>query len=208
MHLADCKYVLFGRGFAGPQGKMMAHVFEELLSRHLEQVESALEQFSCLSAVDYGQDVQSLQLASSAFLNKRTFVIDGRRICIGTSYGMKQKQSWIRRLFSLCGEDPHQFQVVDKDDSTLIEEYDAPRVSVNMNKKEAKKGIRYRLFGQSQESSQAEMMYCAFEEILSRKPELLEWAVEHLHRASWTDFTLWENQGNGMPSQFKSCRLM
>ena len=77
-----------------------------------------------------------------------------------------------------------------------------------MNKKEAKKGIRYRLFGQSQESSQAEMMYCAFEEILSRKPELLEWAVEHLHRASWTDFTLWENQGNGMPSQFKSCRLM
>ena len=100
MHLADCKYVLFGRGFAGPQGKMMAHVFEELLSRHLEQVESALEQFSCLSAVDYGQDVQSLQLASSAFLNKRTFVIDGRRICIGTSYGMKQKQSWIRRLFS------------------------------------------------------------------------------------------------------------
>ena len=88
--LANCKYMLFGQEFVESQGKMMARVFEKLLSRHPEQIQAAIEQFSCLSAIDYNQDVQFLGDAPSAFLNKKTFIIAGRTICIGTSYNMKQ----------------------------------------------------------------------------------------------------------------------
>ena len=83
--LANCKYMLFGQEFVESQGKMMARVFEKLLSRHPEQIQAAIEQFSCLSAIDYNQDVQFLGDAPSAFLNKKTFIIAGRTICIGTS---------------------------------------------------------------------------------------------------------------------------
>lgn len=203
--MANCKYMLFGQEFVESQGKMMARVFEKLLSRHPEQIQAAIEQFSCLSAIDYNQDVQFLGDAPSAFLNKKTFIIAGRTICIGTSYNMKQKQSYINRLFLLCGEDVHQFQIVDQDGETPIIQSRSPRSSIN--KKEGKGGIRYRLFGKDYQSSQAEMMYFAFEEILLRKPELMDWAVEDLHCASWTDYTLSKKEKT-IPPQFRSCRLL
>ena len=123
--------MLFGQEFVESQGKMMARVFEKLLSRHPEQIQAAIEQFSCLSAIDNNQDVQFLGDAPSAFLNKKIFIIAGRTICIGTSYNMKQKQSYINRLFLLCGEDVHQFQIVDQDGETPIIQSRSPRSSIN-----------------------------------------------------------------------------
>lgn len=201
--MANCRYVLFGQEFVESQGKMMARVFEELLSRNPEQIQAALAQFRCLSAIDYSQDNQSLRGAPSAFLNKRTFIINGQTICIGTSCNMKQKQSYMKRLFFFCGEDSREFQIMDEKVIDPIVENSPPRIAEN--KKEGKETIRYRLFGKDCESSQAEMMYRTFEEILTRKPELTDWAVEFLNCVVWADFI---HQENKILSQFKNRRFL
>jgi len=203
--LANCKYALFGQEFVESQGKMMTRVFEELLSRHPEKMDTALEQFHFLSVINYNQDISSLRDAPSAFLNKQTFIIAGHTIFIGTSYNMKQKLSYIKRLFLLCGEDPHQFQIIAKDTLPPVAK---PSSQHSSKKKRREESIRYRLFGKEYESNQAEMMYLAFEEIFSRNPALMDWAIEHLHCASWTDFTLQESKEKKFPSQFKTCRCL
>jgi len=204
-YLANCKYALFGQEFVESQGKMMTRVFEELLSRHPEKMDTALEQFHFLSVINYNQDISSLRDAPSAFLNKQTFIIAGHTIFIGTSYNMKQKLSYIKRLFLLCGEDPHQFQIIAKDTLPPVAK---PSSQHSSKKKRREESIRYRLFGKEYESNQAEMMYLAFEEIFSRNPALMDWAIEHLHCASWTDFTLQESKEKKFPSQFKTCRCL
>ncbi len=151
--MANCRYVLFGQEFVESQGKMMARVFEELLSRNPEQIQAALAQFRCLSAIDYSQDNQSLRGAPSAFLNKRTFIIDGQTICIGTSCNMKQKQSYMKRLFLFCGEDSREFQIMDEKVIDPIVKNSPPRIAEN--KKEGKETIRYRLFGKDYEIGRA-----------------------------------------------------
>ena len=110
--MANIRYLLFGQEFTESQGKMMARVFRTLLSRHPEKTEEALEQFSCLSAIDYTEDLPALGSAPSAFLNTKTFVINGQKISIGTSYGFRQKQAYIKRLFLLCQEDFGQFRIL------------------------------------------------------------------------------------------------
>lgn len=204
--MANCNYVLFGQEYTESQGKMMARVFEELLSRYPQKLPAALQQFPCLSAVDYEQDRESLREAPAAFLNKKTFVIAGQTICIGTSYNKRQKQIYIRRLFLLCGEDPGEFQILRETSVSSDARVSSAQASPKKRSREGK--LRYRLFGKSYASSQADMMYLAFEEILLRKPELTDWAVESLHCASQTDFTRPENKEADMPAQFRSCRIL
>lgn len=188
------------------QGKMMGRVFETLLSRHPDVIPEALRQLNCLSAIDYTQDLEALRAASSAYLNTKTFRIAGQDLCVGTSYNLKQKMSCMKRLFLLCNEKFNELQLIEENSGdTLLQTY--PAVDGAEKRKPAAR-VRYRLFEEEYETTQSFMMYRAFEEILSRDPKLLEWAARNLHCASWTDFTLPENRGENMPSQFGSSRVL
>lgn len=184
--MANVEYLLYGQTFSESQGKMMARVFEAVLSRYPEKTAEAVKKFACLSVIDYEQDIQALLQASSAFLNKTAFQIAGQKIYIGTSYGMKQKLSYIRRLFALCGEDENQFQLYTEEalkPNCVIQQPEPSSVPG----KERFEEISYRLFDRNYTSNQAEMLYRAFAEILRRKPEVTDWAIDHLHCVSRVD---------------------
>lgn len=184
----------------------MARVFRTLLSRHPEKTEEALDQFSCLSAIDYTEDLPALGSAPSAFLNTKTFVINGQKISIGTSYGFRQKQAYIKRLFLLCQEDFGQFRILTGNASDAGAEVMVTADSAE--KKEKTEKIRYTLFGREYRSTQAEMMYRVFEEILSHRPDLIDWTIEKLGCASRTDAADAENGGESLPSYFDSSRTL
>ena len=173
--MADTSYLLFGQEYTESQGRMMARVFEELLNRRPDLVPEALRQFPCLAAIDYTQNSEALRKARPAFLNKRTFQAGGRRLCIGTSYNLSQKRAFISRLFQLCGEDEGQF--VPLEGPSDPENTPQPPAG---ERRPPQEPLMYRLFDQVYQSNQTAMMYRAFYEILGRKPELIDWAVEHL----------------------------
>ena len=205
--MADINYTLFGQEFYESQGKMMARVFETLLTRHPEIIPEALGQFPCLSSIDYSEDPESLREASSDFRTKRSFQVEGKTLCVGTSHNFERKKALVKRLFQLCDEDPGQLRIEPlKEGSPALS---TKTTSTQTRKQKIGLGkMQYELFGERYVSTQAEMMYRVFEQIMARKPELAEWAAEHLDCVSRTDFTRPENRGTGMKANFSSCRML
>ena len=198
-------YKLLGQEFAGSQADMMAHVFSELLTRHTGLIPEALRQFNCLDTTDYAQNLGALRTSGSQFSNQRTFQINGQVICLGTAYNLEQKCRYISQLFSLCGEDERQFGLLEANELTSPPR---PIPDALSGRRRPREGVSYRLFGKVRHSNQAEMMYHAFEEILNRFPQLIDWAAKNLKCVSRTDYTLQENRGPDMPQYFNRCRII
>ena len=194
-------YTLFGESFQESQGAMMARVFHAVLSRHPDLLPEALRKFPCLSAIDYTRDPEALRTAPSAFLNRRTFTVGGQRVCIGTSYPLAGKRALISRLFQLCGEDESQFVLLDPD---AEEQSAVQRGRTNSGRQD----IQYQWLDQTYRSTQAEMMYHVFQEMMIRTPGLADWAAEHLGCVSRTDYAQAKERGEPVPSGFRSCRMV
>lgn len=180
----------------------MTRVFCEVLNRHPDKVSSALRDFTCLTEIDYSIDTEALRSASAAFVNRRSFCVGNQTVFIATSYGLKQKRSYIARLFQLCNEEERQFQILGK-----VKEPNAHQ-NTAVRKKTASDGVTYFLFGIPYHSTQAEMLYRTFDAFLNRAPELIDWAAEHLNCITLIDYTREENRHGDMPSPFKSCQLI
>lgn len=203
--MAKTFYKLWGQEFVGSQNEMMAHVFSELLTRHTDLVPEALRQFKCLDTKDYAQNFEALRTAGLQFSNQRTFQINGQVICLGTAYNLEQKCVYISQLFRLCGEDEDQFSLLNEDE---LSGRPQPVPDMLSGRNRAHGGTSYRLFGKVCHSNQAEMMYRAFAEILTRFPQLMDWAVSNMKCVSRTDYTRQENRGPGMPQYFSRCRII
>ena len=199
--MANVQYTLFGQSFVESQGNMMSRTFEELLNRHPEKLSGAIEYFTCLTDADLLQSPEALRSAPNAFLNKHEITVDGRRIYVGTSYGLKQKLSLIARLFKLLGEDEAQFSFEQTNVSPAADKEVAKR-----ERKQAAPEITYRFFGKLYRSTQAEMMYRVFETVLSENSGLSDWAAENLNCVSLIDYTAPQNRAPEMPPAFRSCR--
>lgn len=117
---------------------MMTRVFCEVLNRHPDKVSSALRDFTCLTEIDYSIDTEALRSASAAFVNRRSFCVGNQTVFIATSYGLKQKRSYIARLFQLCNEEERQFQILGK-----VKEPNAHQ-NTAVRKKTASDGVTYK----------------------------------------------------------------
>ncbi len=158
--------------FCESQGAMMARVFETVLSLHPETLEEAVNRFSCLSKTDYLGKPDDLRNAPAAFLNQKRISVGGQRLYMGTSFSFTQKKKLISSLFQLCEEDESQLQFLEETD-LKISKQKGTRASAPL--------VYYLLFGRVHRSTQAQMLYRAMEEILNRKPEMLDWALKHLN---------------------------
>lgn len=196
-------YTLFGEEYTESQGLMMTRVFQELLSRHPDRLPEALRRFSCLSTVDYGNNAEALRTAPAAFLNKRSISLNGQNVWIGTSCNMVQKKTLISQLFQLCGEDERQFVLLDKPSGSKKQTPAPTGKSGSLQEPRS-----YRLFGKTYRSTQAEMMYHVFQEILTQKPELVDWAAEHLKCVAEISADGSVSRGNGSSSYFGSRKVI
>lgn len=197
------RYTLFGKPNESTQGAMMAHVFQELLSRHHDLIPAALEQFSCLLDTDFEQEPDKLRKVPSAFLNRRVIFVENRPLTIGTSYSFKDKRRLISRLFQLCEEDETQFAILSQGEVA-----EGTAITKMPPKRTVGKKITYQLFGKVCTDTQAGMMYHVFEEVLSRTPGLAEWAVEHLACVSRADDPRWKEGKENPPAGFRSLRTI
>lgn len=109
--MANVRYTLFGKEYIQSQSVMMTHIFEELLKRHPESLDAAVEQFSCLTALELSEKPEALRTAPNAFLSKHSFSVNGKLLYIGTAYDLQRKLLLISRLFKLLGEDEQQFSL-------------------------------------------------------------------------------------------------
>ena len=96
-------YVLFGEAFKGNQSEMMLNIFEKVISKHPDKLEELSSKLTCMSLVDY--DLQENRMTMKPYFRARKmFYVVGKKYCVGTSYGLKDKLAQIRKLLNICGE--------------------------------------------------------------------------------------------------------
>ena len=104
------EYVLFGKTFKGNQSEMMSNIFEKVISKHPDKLEELSSKLTCISLVDY--DLQENRESMKPYFRARKmFYIDGKKYCVGTSYGLKDKLVLIRKLFTVCGEPSSELKI-------------------------------------------------------------------------------------------------
>lgn len=104
------EYVLFGKTFKGNQSEMMLNIFEKVISKHPDKLEELSSKLTCISLVDY--DLQENRESMKPYFRARKmFYIDGRKYCVGTSFGLKDKLILIRKLFNICGEPSSELEI-------------------------------------------------------------------------------------------------
>lgn len=201
--MANTQYTLFGQKFSKSQGAMMTHVFEELLNRHPDKLIKVLEQFACLTTWDLSTNPEALRTAPNAFLNKRSIMVEGQQVYIGTSYNLQRKLSLISQLFKLLDEDEQQFSLEQQEETFVSDTKEIKKAP-----KTASAQISYWIFGKKYRSTQAEMMCRVFEEVLTQNSNLIDWAADNLNCVSTVDYTDSKNRSSAMPSAFQSCRII
>ena len=104
------EYVLFGKTFKGNQSEMMSNIFEKVISKHPDKLEELSSKLTCISLVDY--DLQENRESMKPYFRAhKMFYIDGKKYCVGTSYGLKDKLVLIRKLFTICGEPSSELKI-------------------------------------------------------------------------------------------------
>lgn len=164
----DVTYYLYGEEFKGNQSDMMIKIFGEVLAKHPECIDKAIEMFTCLSNVDYNNQKNYLDMPSY-FRVCHTFEIDGKTICVGTAYGMVDKLKLIAKLLLLVGEG---------NDVLKIEGIELPNVKLRGITNDGVDGIKekgnlevYYIDNVRKEGNQAKMMWDVFETLVEKYPE-------------------------------------
>lgn len=89
---------------------MMSNIFEKVISKHPDKLEELSSKLTCISLVDY--DLQKNRESMKPYFRARKmFYIDGRKYCVGTSFGLKDKLVLIRKLFNICGEPSSELEI-------------------------------------------------------------------------------------------------
>lgn len=104
----DITYTLYGKEYTDNQSNMMINFFKQVLSRHQDKV-SVLPEckgMNCASHIDYTKAENRDDSMPSYFRICDTYTNDkGEYVCIGTSYGIKEKMTKMSYLLKICDEE-------------------------------------------------------------------------------------------------------
>ncbi|MBR1851963.1 MAG: hypothetical protein IJ794_02110 [Lachnospiraceae bacterium] len=148
---------IFGERMEGNQSDFMIIAIGRLLKAHPDAIEAATQQFNCLSNVDYeNEDVADMP---SNFRVCHTAQIAGHQVCIGTSYGLKEKLRLVARIMHFVGENR---------EAVRVEGFELPQIKTkSTDAAQAPTSGRgneetYTLFGKQYTGNQTQMMWDAF----------------------------------------------
>ncbi|MBP3205853.1 MAG: toll/interleukin-1 receptor domain-containing protein [Lachnospiraceae bacterium] len=159
-------FYILGERMEGNQSDFMILAIGRLLKAHPEAIKSAIAQFNCLSDVDY--ENEHAEGMPSYFRVCHTVRIGGQQVCIGTSYGLKEKLRLVARIMHLVGEDPASVRVEGLE-LPQIKERSAEAGSAQGSGRSANE--EYVVFGKKCNGNQTQMMWDVFAELADRYPE-------------------------------------
>lgn len=164
----DVTYYLYGEEFTGNQSDVMIMTFGKVLKKHPEFIDRAIEEFTCLSNIDYSNKKNRVDMPSY-FRICHTFEIDGKTVCIGTAYGMLDKLKLMAKLLMLvgAGKDTLQIKGIELPEVKLR---GVSTTSVN-GAKENSGGEVYFILGNKKTGNQSKMMWDVFEALAEKYPE-------------------------------------
>ena len=168
----DINYVLYGEEKTGNQSDIMIMTFGKVLKKHPEYIDRAIETFTCLSGVDYSDKKNCGTDMPSYFRVCYTVEIEGKTVCIGTSYGIDDKLKLMAKLLVLVGEER---------DVLKMEGLELPVVKQKKNGSSrcennctAGGGEVYYVLGNKKEGNQSSMVWDVFEALAERYPDKIE----------------------------------
>lgn len=97
-------YHFYNYDGVGNQSELMYDVYSEVLKRHPDKLDEAVERLTSLTLTDYTLPENRGDGMPPYFRNSRSYVVEGRTFCVGASYGIKDKLVQIAKLLSICGE--------------------------------------------------------------------------------------------------------
>lgn len=100
---AEIGYTLFGEHIFSTQADMMCRVFERVFQVKPQMVDWAVSNLKCLSWTDYSVRDRNGEPPPYNFKNCRVITAGDRRLCVGTSYGIKAKSAFLDRLIRQAG---------------------------------------------------------------------------------------------------------
>lgn len=191
-------YVIYGKSFTKKQSEMMFDVFSAVIEKHPGRLDELVSSLNCLSFEDYEQTWDR----PVQFRGCKTYTVNGKSYCIGTSYGMADKLKFIAKLLKICGE---------PEDVLRIDGYELPSVRISSGKTPstpAPSGQRgsqanYTVYGQSCTKNQSEMMFDVFSAVIEKHPNKLDELVSSLNCLTFEDY---ETNRENAPNYFRSCR--
>lgn len=96
------RYELFGKVYESNQTAMMYRVFEEVFKRVPTVIDWAIENLTCVSAVDYSIPENRMDMPPY-FRSCHMLSVEGKSVCIGSSYGSGDKIRLIDKLLHGAG---------------------------------------------------------------------------------------------------------
>lgn len=190
----EIKYSIYGEEFAGNQSDVMIMTFGKVLKRHPEYIEEAIGKFTCLSDVDYTDEKNRMDMPTY-FRVCYTFDFEGKKVCVGTSYGMPDKLKLMAKLLMLVGEERSVLQ---------IEGIELP--VVKMGKGTTKSGEEiYLVAGNKKQGNQSNMMWDVFEALAQSYPEKIDGLVT-LSCVKQAKKVVNPNTSQADPVYFRGCK--
>lgn len=199
----DVSYSIYGKEYTENQSAMMLRVFAQVLKRHQDKVQGlpGYTGMNCASAVDYTLEENRGDQMPSYFRVCEHFSFDnGQSVSVGTAYDIREKMRKIALLLEYCGEDRSVFQ---SDDLALPAL--KPRKPRENTSPESGGQVTYTLFGKTSVSSQADMMYHIFEQVIARHPDKLDELENSLLSVAKEDYSLVPRLER--PSYFRAFRV-
>ncbi len=162
----EVSFEIYGEKHTGNQSDLMILSIGKVLKHNPQVIDKAIETLTSLSDVDYENN--EIEDMPTYFRVCYTDEIAGKTVCIGTSYGLKDKLVQIAKVIALAEENP---------DVLKIDGLELPKVKIGKNTTKVAGGSghgteeTYYIFGEKRTGNQSEMMFDYFEELAKRYPD-------------------------------------
>ncbi len=102
MRRGEIDYYVYGEKHSGDQSDLMFDTIEAVLTRHPDICDRAVQKCTCLA---YGDDIYSPEgTLVPYFRGKREITVNGKKVYIGSSYGLDAKKTQMRYVINLAQE--------------------------------------------------------------------------------------------------------
>ncbi len=162
----EVSFEIYGEHYTGNQSDLMILSIGKVLKHNPQVIDKAIETLTSLSDVDYENN--EIEDMPTYFRVCHTAEIAGKTVCIGTSYGLKDKLVQIAKVIALAEENPEVLK---------IDGLELPKVKIGKNTTKVAGGSghgteeTYYIFGEKKTGNQSEMMFDYFEELAKRYPD-------------------------------------
>lgn len=183
----DIRFILYGKEYTMNQSDMMLAFFAQVLNHHHDMISEigSYKGMNCVSATDYSAKENRTEDMPTYFRTCQYFTFsNNEKLCVGTSYSLNDKLKKMAWLLAICEEDPDIFQSA---------QVTLPPVKSSVEKgvvtHAASSGVTFRIYGESFNLNQTDMLGVICSKMLQKHPDKLKEAADALLCIDIADYT-------------------